>query len=85
MLTLALIGRRSLYYGKEDMKLNGHLNRRNLIPVLILHSKGSGVLPLDKIIKMDHDNLRKVCNGKLPDKQNLDKKEAEPSESSRAG
>jgi hypothetical protein len=25
----------------------------------------------------------KFCNGKLPDKQNLDKKEAEPSEGSR--
>jgi hypothetical protein len=33
---------------------------------------------------MDHDNLRKkVCKGKLPDKPNLDKKEAVPSESSR--
>jgi len=24
------------------------------------HLKGSGVSPLDKIMKMDHDNLRKV-------------------------
>ena len=29
-------------------------------PRSLLHSKGSGVLPLDKIMKMDHDNLRKV-------------------------
>jgi len=36
MLALALIGRRSLNYEKEDMELNGHLNRRNQIPVLFL-------------------------------------------------
>jgi hypothetical protein len=36
MLTLALIGRRSLNYEKEDIELNGHLNWRNLIPVLFL-------------------------------------------------
>ncbi len=36
MLTLALIGRRSLNYEKEGMELNGYLNRRNQIPVLFL-------------------------------------------------
>jgi hypothetical protein len=40
MLTLALIGRRSLNYEKEDMELNGHLNRQNQIPVLFLIQRG---------------------------------------------
>ena len=40
MLTLALIGRRSINYEKEGMELNGHLNRRNQIPVLFLIQRG---------------------------------------------
>ncbi len=40
MLTLALIGRRSLNYEKEDMELKGHLNWRNQIPVLFLIKRG---------------------------------------------
>ena len=51
MLTLALIGRRSLDYRKEGLELNGHLNRRNQIPCSLLHLKESGVLPLDKLWK----------------------------------
>ena len=39
---------------------------------------------LDKIMKMDHDNLRKVLQWQAS-WPNLDKKEAVPSESSRAG
>ncbi len=91
--TLALIGRRGLIYGKEDSELNGHLNRRNQIPVLFLIQRGveshllvdssfprhiknvisswirrRRSLSLDKIMKMDHDNLRKSCIGKLPDR-----------------
>ncbi len=38
--TLTLIGRRGLNYGKEDSELNGHLNRQNRIPVLILNKRG---------------------------------------------
>ena len=40
MLTLALIGRRSLNYEKEDMELNGHLKWQNQIPVLFLIKRG---------------------------------------------
>jgi hypothetical protein len=40
---------------------------------------------LTKLWKWTMTICEKFCNGKLPDKQNLNKKEAVPSESSRAG
>jgi hypothetical protein len=55
MLTLALIGRRSLNYGTQRASEPAKSD-----PCSLPHLKESGVLPLDKITKMDHDNLRKV-------------------------
>jgi len=40
MLTLALIGRRSLNYEKEDMEMNERPDRRNRILVFYHFSKG---------------------------------------------
>ena len=85
MLTLALIGRRSLNYEKEDIELNGHLNWRNLIPVLFLIQGEWSLTSWQKLWKWTMTICEKSYNGKLPDKQNLNKKEAEPSESSRVG
>ena len=60
MLTLALIGRRSLYYGKKGYETQRASEPAKPDPRPLPHLKGSGVSPLDKIMKMDHDNLRKV-------------------------
>ncbi len=85
MLTLALIGRRSLNYEKEDIELNGHLNWRNLIPVLFLIQREWSFTSGQNYENGPWQFAKKLCNGKLPDKPNLDKKEAVPPKSSRAG
>ena len=58
MLTLALIGRRSLNYEKRVWNSTASEPAKS-DPCSLPHLKKSGVLPLDKIMKMDHDNLRK--------------------------
>jgi hypothetical protein len=72
MLTLALIGRRSLNYGKEG-GTQWASGPAKSDPRLLPHSKGewnltSWLIHLfqiqykEKILKMDHDNLRKVLH-----------------------
>ena len=60
MLTLALIGRRSPNYEKRGYGTQQASEPAESDPCSLLHLQESGVLPLDKIMKMDHDNLRKV-------------------------
>ncbi len=58
MLTLALIGRRSLNCEKRGYGTQRASEPAKSDPCSLPHLKESGVLPLDKM-KMDHDNLQK--------------------------